>query len=631
MAVEFDAAPGRVALGLNWEQNSTAALMIDGKIVGCVSEERFSRVKNDERYPKQAIEFLLDSQGLKKSDVDAVCYISTAWAPSYALTRHYSTYSVQDLVHEQYRVWRPRIMDGTRVSQVVAMAEKLDLDQYPGRQYWQQVVDRIGSGNDHASNSEMEAYGQSIRREVVCQHLGSDPADVHFIDHHEGHAAYAYFASPHVGKSALVVTLDAFGDHRNYTAFSYETSSDDSMVAKLIVEGNNFIIGRLYRYVTLILGMKSNEHEYKVMGMAPYGDYKYAEPVLDLFRSYQSVDNLEFRNVEHPPDLYFSVRDQLEGFRFDAVSAGLQLYTEQLVSTWMSNVLEETKHDVVCLAGGVGMNVKANGIMAADPRVREFYVPPSPDDSSQAMGALYAWANGLGSRKSSQEMTVRTAALSDAYLGPEISSRAAREALEGIRDDPRFAVSSDVVSVAAEVLASGGIVARAVGRAEFGARALGNRSILAHPANLDSKIRINDQVKSRDFWMPFAASVLQEKAHDYLVLDASVEAYSYMTNTCHATELGKVALKAALHPHDHTCRPHIVGTGVNPEYEEIIKAFGDKTGIYAVLNTSLNFHGSPIVNTAHEALDLFLQTELSALIVGDSIIVRKSEASEFLL
>ena len=131
--------------------------------------------------------------------------------------------------------------------------------------------------------------------------------------------------------------------------------------------------------------------------------------------------------------------------------------------------------------------------------------------------------------------------------------------------------------------------------------------------------------------MPFAASVLQEKAHDYLVLDASVEAYSYMTNTCHATELGKVALKAALHPHDHTCRPHIVGTGVNPEYEEIIKAFGDKTGIYAVLNTSLNFHGSPIVNTAHEALDLFLQTELSALIVGDSIIVRKSEASEFLL
>ena len=102
--MEFDAALGRVALGLNWEQNSTAALMIDGKIVGCVSEERFSRVKNDERYPKQAIEFLLDSQGLKKSDVDAVCYISTAWAPSYALTRHYSTYSVQDLVHEQYRV-----------------------------------------------------------------------------------------------------------------------------------------------------------------------------------------------------------------------------------------------------------------------------------------------------------------------------------------------------------------------------------------------------------------------------------------------------------------------------------------------------------------------------------------------
>ena len=99
-----------------------------------------------------------------------------------------------------------------------------------------------------------------------------------------------------------MVTLDAFGDHRNYTAFSYEASSNDSMVAKLIVEGNDFIIGRLYRYVTLILGMKSNEHEYKVMGMAPYGDYKYAEPVLDLFRSYQTVDNLEFRNVERPPD-----------------------------------------------------------------------------------------------------------------------------------------------------------------------------------------------------------------------------------------------------------------------------------------------------------------------------------------
>ena len=128
----------------------------------------------------------------------------------------------------------------------------------------------------------------------MCQHLGSDPADVHFIDHHEGHAAYAYFASPHVGTSALVATLDAFGDHRNYTAFSYEASSNDSMVAKLIVEGNDFIIGRLYRYVTLILGMKSNEHEYKVMGMAPYGDYKYARTCSEYISVIPDGDNLGF-------------------------------------------------------------------------------------------------------------------------------------------------------------------------------------------------------------------------------------------------------------------------------------------------------------------------------------------------
>jgi carbamoyltransferase len=610
-----------VALGLNWEQNSTAALMIDGQIVGCVSEERFSRVKNDERYPKSAIDYLLSAHDVDPSEIEAVCYISTAWAPSYTLTRHYSTYSVQDLIEEQRAVWLPRLLENRIVSQVEAMSRKLDLDQYPGADYWTPYLSELKAGNDHASNSSLEELGRTIRREVVGDHLGIDPARVHFVDHHEGHAAYAYYSSPAAGSDALVLTLDAFGDHRNYTAFDYRVGDDGDPAVQLITDGDNFIIGRLYRYITLILGMKSNEHEYKVMGLAPYANEKYFASVLELFRSYQDVEGLHFVDRAKPADFYFTVREQLEGARFDAIAGAVQAYAEELIAGWVSNLLEQTGARTVCLAGGVAMNVKANALISQMPSVTALHVPASPDDSSQAMGALYAWAHGRGVSADSTP-TQATRPLSHVYLGPSIDAAESGELVEALRGQEGMRVSTDVAGEAARVLASGGIVARASGGAEFGARALGNRSIMGDPRNLESKKKINDQIKSRDFWMPFAATVLEDYALEYLELDAQPSSYYFMTNTCRATELGKSALQAALHPQDLTCRPQLLRTGVNPGYEAIIRSFGDLTGVYGVLNTSMNFHGHPIVNSSADALDLFLRTDVDALVLGNHIVIR---------
>ena len=184
-----------IIIGINWEQNSTAALFVDNKLRGGVSQERFSRTKNDERYPKEAIDWLLKSNGIKKNNIDKVVFVSKLWSPGYMLTRHYTKFSVKDYIGEQYKVWKPRIYENKDISQLDVYAERLDLNQYPGASFWENVVTKLKGDSAHVSskNSFITAL---LRKDVVKHHLGVEAENITFADHSSSHGAYAYFTAP---------------------------------------------------------------------------------------------------------------------------------------------------------------------------------------------------------------------------------------------------------------------------------------------------------------------------------------------------------------------------------------------------------------------------------------------------
>ena len=377
-----------ILLGINWEQNSTAALMINGKIIGCSSEERFSRVKNDERYPKKSINWLLKNFRINPHEIDNVCFISTAWTPSYILTRHYTNMSIDDYISEQKKIWYPKLyLNKKAVSQIKIFKDKLDFKQFPGEKFWKKKIGAYSSRDDHASNKKSINIGKKIREEVIKIHLGISPKKIKFIDHSSGHIYYSFFSSNKISKT-LAISLDAFGDFINYKAVLLKKNKK-KLIYKNIVKGSNFIVARLYRYVTLILGLKPNEHEYKVMGLAPYAKEKYFLDIEKKFFKMQDVKGLKFFNKSKFQDLYFHVKKLLDGKRFDSISGGLQSYSEKLIKKWVLNILKKNNAKDICISGGVALNVKNNLNLSKIKSIKNVFVPPSPDDSSQAMGACY--------------------------------------------------------------------------------------------------------------------------------------------------------------------------------------------------------------------------------------------------
>ena len=604
-----------IIIGINWEQNSTAAIMIDNKLVGCVSEERFSNIKNDERYPKKAIDWLIKNFNVKKYEIKSINFISNSWSPTYSLIRHYSKFTTEDYIKEQKEVWYPRIYEKKVISQIKVFQKKIDLNQYPGKKYWKKYISYLIKNNDHASNKKILELGKKIRTEVVCKHLNVSEKIINFIDHSTGHAAYAYFSKKNKSKKTLVLTLDAFGDHINYSAKIFNINSQDVLSTKTVVEGNSFIIGRLYRYVTLILGLKPNEHEYKVMGLAPYSKPEYSKKIIKIFENFQKVKGVNFSYINRPKDFYFEIKKRLDGQRFDTIASGLQTYTENLIMQWIKNLIKKTQINNICLAGGVSMNVKANMLISKISKKIDLYVPACPDDASQAMGACYADLLNKNKKK------IFNSFIDNAYLGPKSEELSKIKKSQLLKKGYKI-IKKNHIKKAAKLLQLNMILGRFCGDAEFGARALGNRSILANPKNLEVKNKINDKIKSRDFWMPFAASVPEKYANKYFDLDSSLESYKYMTNCADTTDTGQIKLAAAIHPYDKTCRPHIIKKGDNNEYEKLIIEFGKITGTYALLNTSFNQHGYPIINTLDQAMDILKKSNLDGLILSDCLIVK---------
>jgi carbamoyltransferase len=602
-----------IILGINWEQNSTAALMLNGKIIACSSEERFSRIKNDERYPYNAINWILKATHTKTEEIETVCFISTQWTPGYVLTRHYTNMSIDDYINEQKKIWYPRLYENKKISQIEVFKKKIDLKQYPGKKFWKSKLSYYKKNEDHASNTKVISYGKKIREEVIQKHLNIKPDKIKFIDHSSGHIFYSFFSSKK-NEKYMAISIDAFGDGINYRAAIIKNNKN-KFFYKDLIKGSNFIIGRLYRYVTLILGLKPNEHEYKVMGISPYTKEKYYQKILKQFFNLQDVKGIAFVNKSKFKDLYFHIKTLLDGKRFDAIAGGLQAYTEKLIEKWIKNLLLKNKIKNICLGGGVAMNVKNNLQISNIKKIKNVFVPPSPDDSSQAMGACYFHC--FNEKKNYPKP------LENAYLGYEIDNKKIFKILKTFKKSKYIITTKNINSKAARLLSRKKIIGRCSGKAEFGARSLGNRSILSHPGDPDIKEIINEKIKNRDFWMPFAATILDKYAKKYFYLKGNIENYFYMTNCVNTKKEYQKKLSGAIHPYDKTCRPQVLTKLINSDYYDLIVRFGKISKTYALLNTSFNLHGFPLVNDEQDAVKVFKKTDLDALILGKYLIIKK--------
>jgi carbamoyltransferase len=365
------------------------------------------------------------------------------------------------------------------------------------------------------------------------------------------------------------------------------------------------------------------EHEYKLMGLAPYAEkaresQAISEEFEELFAFDRDNPMLWSRAANCPPLQYSAefLANLLRRKRFDHIAGGVQLFVERFVVQWVRNCIAETGIHKIALAGGVFMNVKANQKILNLPEVEELFIFPSCGDETNSIGAAWLLDQQL-SDKTPQK-------LGPFYLGPEYSDAEIEAALRSYKF--KSAVESrqqrEVERSAAELLAKGIVVARFKGRMEFGARALGNRSILANPAVPGVVKIINEMIKCRDFWMPFAPSVLAERSERYFFKPKPVEA-PYMILTFDSRPEKREVMVAAIHPYDATGRPQEVDSSWNPDYHRLISHFEELTGEAIILNTSFNLHGEPVVCSPEDALRVFDISGLEHLAIGSFLLSKK--------
>jgi carbamoyltransferase len=593
-----------IVLGINEDHNGSAALVQGGKVLACASEERYTRLKNDVGYPRLAIDSILKATGVRPEQIDRVAISTLEQDPVQLKIKRVARYKVSDYVNEMYDYWKPVLLEGRPSDYWDAVQADARLGSPEGVHYDFGFMKRL-------PREEWPAAFREERQKVVERHLGLPAEKIRFVDHHRGHAYYAYFAAPiDRSRKTAVITADGWGDGCNG---SVSLAQGDSV--REIHRTSLCNVPRIYRWITLLLGMKPNEHEYKVMGLAPYAKDYVRSPAYEILKETLVVDGLDFKWNVKPSDSYFYFKERFEraGVRFDGIGGGLQHWVEEIVSQWVTNVMTHVGADQLVMGGGLAMNVKANKVLCELPAVKDFFVTPSPGDESLCMGAAF-----VESAAASIPVPLPTV-----YLGHEPSAEEVAHAMAQFGAAEKFLVEAvPTPERVAQHLVDGKVLARCVGPMEFGARALGNRSILCDPSKWDHVRKINEKIKSRDFWMPFAATILAERADDYIVNPKGLKA-PFMTLAFDGTPLARQHLPAAMHPYDFTVRPQILERKANPGYYDIIKAFEARTGIGALLNTSFNLHGEPIVCTARDALHTFVRSGLDGLLFAGVLLLKK--------
>ena len=561
-------------LGLYDGHNAAGALLGQGRILRGLQEERLTGTKNFYGPPEKAVRWLLEAENCRPGDIDQICiasrYIPTARDPRSVKDNYDAPFSFK-----------------------------------PG----ERVAGLLGSLTPYRN---LRTRQRMEERRQLAADWGFKPDQVVFFDHHQAHAATAYFGLRRDPEPYLVLTLDGSGDGLSGSVWRGAGDQLEPLATTLRPDS----LGEVYAATTHLLGFMPLEHEYKLMGMAPYAATSYARPIADTYHGYVGLDpsnplRLKRKIAEPLSRIGPRLQRDLALSRFDNICAGLQLFVEELIAGWVQACIAATGINRVLAAGGVFMNVKANKIISELEEVEYFEAFPSCGDESLALGACY-----MGARAAGEEV----APLDHYYLGNDLGADECRRALDGL-EGVAVEEPADMAQRAAALLAEGKIIARAAGPMEFGARALGNRSILADPVNQDVVRIINRMIKKRDFWMPFAPVVRRREAGRYFDNPKNLPS-PYMMNTFASTGR-RGEFMAAVHNADLTARPQLVEEGQNPPYEAILDYFADLTGRHVLLNTSFNLHGLPIVCSAADAIYVFENSGLEHLILGPFLVAKQ--------
>ncbi len=595
-------------LGISaYYHDSAAALVKDGDIIAAAQEERFTRKKHDPGFPKHAINYCVQEAGITAADIDHVVFYDK---PLLKFER----------LLETYLAYAPSGFRSFLTAMPVWLREKLFL--------------------------------KDLLQKEMAELIGCKRKDVKpilFTQHHQSHAASAFFPSPY--QRAAVMCLDGVGE---WATSSVWLGDGNKLTPQWEIDFPHSL-GLLYSAFTYFTGFKVNSGEYKLMGLAPYGIPKYVDLIYDKLIDVK--DDGTFRMDMQ----YFNYANGLTmtNDRFAAlfggparkaetpisqremdIAASIQIVTEDIVLKLAHTVHKELKADYLCLAGGVALNCVANGRLLREGPFKDIWIQPAAGDAGGALGAALAvWHEHLDQPRK----PIKTDAMKGSYLGPRWKDEDIKQQL-----DARGAVyerldDAELMPRLAQALEGESVVGWFQGRMEFGPRALGGRSIIGDPRSRNMQSVMNLKIKYRESFRPFAPSVLAEHASEYFKLDhcspymlivAPIEESKRIAMTDEEQKLFGIAklnvprseLPAITHV-DYSARVQTVHTHSNPRYHALLKAFNERTGCPVLVNTSFNVRGEPIVNSPDDAYRCFMRTEMDYLVV-ENYLMKKQDQPE---
>ena len=571
-------------LGINaYHGDASAALVVDGRLIAAVEEERFNRIKHWAGFPAQSILYCLSEAGLRPTDLD---HVAVSFDPRANFLR--------------------------RVGFVVT--------QFPSPRA---VIDRI------------KRQGKTLRlEEQFAAAAGCRSTDLkarfHRIEHHQTHLAAGFLISPF--EDAAILSIDGMGDFTS-TLTAYGSKTSWTEVDRVFFPHS---LGFLYTAMTMYLGFPHYGDEYKVMGLAPYGEPEFLDVLrriiypkgdvfqlnLDYFTHHKRGIRMTWNDGAPIIAPFHSERLERElgpmrqkgqalTRRHENIAKSLQVVTEEIILHLLNRLHSKVNSPNVCLTGGVAMNSVVNGKVTRQTPFKHVYIPAGAADNGTSFGAAFhVWHRILGQPRSFIQ--------DHAYWGPQFDQDACSEAIRVAGLPCEHLREIDLIERTTDLLIDGKVIGWFQGRMEFGARALGNRTLLADPRRLDMRDIINLRIKYREKFRPFAPSILEEHVSEWFEID---DPTPYMEKVYPIRVEKRPEIPAVTHV-DGSGRLQTVSKRTNPLYHALIQRFYEKTGVPIVLNTSLN-ENEPIVRTPAEAIDCFLRTEMDALVLGTHLIDRQ--------
>ena len=590
--------------------DSAACLVIDGKVIAAAQEERFTRKKHDEGFPRHSIEYCLTEAGLQIADIDYFVFYDKPFLKFERLL-------------ETYLAFAPRGFKSFVTSLPVWLKDKL---------FQKSVI----------SDALKDSFGDTID---WSQRLL-------FSEHHLSHAASAFFPSPF--EDAAVLTMDGVGEWAT-TSLAIGHGNELSVHKEIHFPHS---LGLLYSAMTYYTGFKVNSGEYKVMGLAPYGEPKYAKLIKDHLIDIKEDGSfhLDMQYFNYCTDL------TMTNERFDALfggpprtsesiltqremdlAASIQAVTEEVVIKLAKGLKKSTGQKNLCLAGGVALNCVANGKLLRESLFENIWIQPAAGDAGGAVGAALAASHMMLNQP---RVVSKSDGMKGSYLGPQYEQTDIEKRLLAAGAVFKTVTDEELIQLTAEALTQGKAVGWHQGRMEFGPRSLGGRSIIADPRSETVQKQLNLKVKYRESFRPFAPSVLREDVSDwfdiqsdspYMLLVADVAKSKQRSMTQEQEKLFGIdklnvprsEIPAVTHV-DYSARIQTVHKETNPRYHQLISKFKELTGCPVLVNTSFNVRGEPIVCTPEDAFNCLMGTGIEFLVVGNSI-MRKEDQDERLI